>query len=647
MTCKTAKAAVQPVRQRTQYTCMATSMMMCLQALGHEVDEDEVNKVMGARPMKGAAWEHALACAQHYGCRATLTVPSTVQQLKEWTDQGIPVMIAWNPEGREWSHASVVFDVDDDLNVYVADPNIPDTDETVRIVPKKDFYNKWYEKWPNYLVRRPAMAVSREITTDGKQVMASAKKVASLKQTARINWQRLSRGKGWKYVTPELLVHVLPVESWDHVRDRDIPDVHEVADAELTADAIPHLVESYNKMVKEHAKWVRQGWWPRPVRVEKWEVWAYHRPSKKGFRGVLDDERTALRSTENAIPKLLERKRPSWLKPDNDGPTRAAKRTTEVRKKKDKNAPVKVKVDRLRNNPAAEAAGARKPTRGHRRKERGRNVERGHSRKDKHKGRRQERQSAASPSRVALRHVHSRTLDLSGMDMEDALDLVMENVGIPRSDYSWKRGEIKRRVMGDLAADGSQQALIRGEILFSRGAFVEDRNIKEFLNQFPRGEAALKHRFTQSVLTNRSDLGRDIRKRIQRSPKQFLGTLFDDYQEAEEYEPLEVTVAPAEFSRQVRVDARWGKLISPATVEVNFSAKKLPPVGEGVFSIMSNTELNRWIEGWASYAPENFYMDGETGMNSNQLFRHYREQWRGLSPRRQAEKYKSLQRYVR
>jgi len=73
----------------------------------------------------------------------------------------------------------------------------------------------------------------------------------------------------------------------------------------------------------------------------------------------------------------------------------------------------------------------------------------------------------------------------------------------------------------------------------------------------------------------------------------------------------------------------------------------MPPVGEGVFSIMSNTELNRWIEGWASYAPENFYMDGETGMNSNQLFRHYREQWRGLSPRRQAEKYKSLQRYVR
>jgi hypothetical protein len=175
---KTAKAGVTPVRQRTQYTCMSTSMMMCLQALGHDCTEDEVNMVMGARPMKGAAWEQALACAQHFGCRATLTMPSTVQQLKAWTDRGVPVMIAWNPEGRDWSHASVVFDVTPcethGFMVHVADPNIPDPEETVRVVPKSEFYQKWYEKWPNYLVRRPACAIEREITSDGRQVMASS-----------------------------------------------------------------------------------------------------------------------------------------------------------------------------------------------------------------------------------------------------------------------------------------------------------------------------------------------------------------------------------------------------------------------------------------------------------------------------------------
>jgi len=184
---RSARANVDPVLQRTQYTCMSASMCMALRALGLDCTEDEVNRVMGARPMKGAAWEHALACGQHYGMRCTLTVPATVNQLKEWTDRGVPVMIAWNPEGRPWSHASLVFDVEEDGTVHVADPNLPDPDQTVRVVPRGDFYKKWYEKWPDYLVRRPAMAIEREISPGGRQLMASDRRriVASHGTTAR------------------------------------------------------------------------------------------------------------------------------------------------------------------------------------------------------------------------------------------------------------------------------------------------------------------------------------------------------------------------------------------------------------------------------------------------------------------------------
>ena len=179
-----AKADVIPVRQANQYNCVTTSLCMALRALG--VPEDEcsparVNKVVGAMPLQGAAWEPMLAAANHYGMRATLTLPSTVRQLKDWTDAGKPVVIAWNPEGREWSHASLVFDVDDDLNVHIADPNIPDPDETVRVVPKSEFYSKWYEKAPQgFLIRRPACVIEREITPDGRQVMASRKKTAGV-----------------------------------------------------------------------------------------------------------------------------------------------------------------------------------------------------------------------------------------------------------------------------------------------------------------------------------------------------------------------------------------------------------------------------------------------------------------------------------
>ena len=176
---KSAAADVGPRRQRTQYTCMTTSMTMCLHANGMEATEDEVNKVMGAKPMQGASWEQAFAAAQHYGMRVTFICPATLKQIKEYTDGGVPVMIAWNPEGRPWSHASVVFDVDDEMNVSVADPNIPDPDETVRMVTKTEFYGKWYEKWPDYMVRRPAMAVEREVTSDGRQMVASRKTLES------------------------------------------------------------------------------------------------------------------------------------------------------------------------------------------------------------------------------------------------------------------------------------------------------------------------------------------------------------------------------------------------------------------------------------------------------------------------------------
>jgi len=191
-----AKADVNPVRQRTQYTCMATSLTMCLQALGRkELDEDTVNKIMGAAPMQGAAWENVIAASQHFGFRTVLVTPCTVPQLKEWTDKGIPVMIAWNPEGRDWSHASVVFDVDADGNVSVADPNMPDPEETVRVVPKDEFYHKWFEKWPDYLVRRPACAVMTEITPDGKQV------TATIRPRIRIQphiWDKLFKDHGEK-----------------------------------------------------------------------------------------------------------------------------------------------------------------------------------------------------------------------------------------------------------------------------------------------------------------------------------------------------------------------------------------------------------------------------------------------------------------
>jgi hypothetical protein len=173
---RVAKANVNPIRQRSQFSCVATSTCMALNVVGVKCNEDQVNQVIGAKPMQGARWEEVLACAQYFGCRATLTTPATLTQVKAWTDQGKPVLIAWNPEGRDWSHASLIFDVTGEKGsyvVHVADPNMPNPDKTTREMGEDEFYSKWYEKWPNYLVRRPALMIEREICENGRQIMAS------------------------------------------------------------------------------------------------------------------------------------------------------------------------------------------------------------------------------------------------------------------------------------------------------------------------------------------------------------------------------------------------------------------------------------------------------------------------------------------
>lgn len=180
-----AKANIKQISQTTQYTCCAASISAALLAHGKDVTEEQLNQVLQALPQAGASWESMLATVQYFGLRGTLVVPATVGMLKSWTDRGIPVIIAWNPENRPWSHASTVFDVTDDGQggrlVHVMDPNVPNSSKTARIVGEDEFCQKWAEKVTDSLImRRPAMAIEREVSSEGRQVVASFKKTSAI-----------------------------------------------------------------------------------------------------------------------------------------------------------------------------------------------------------------------------------------------------------------------------------------------------------------------------------------------------------------------------------------------------------------------------------------------------------------------------------
>jgi len=190
---RAARANVPSIRQQTQYTCVSTSVAAALQALGKpQCTEGAVNEIIGAAPMRGARWEEALGAIQYFGCRGHLVVPATLAWVKQHTDQGHPVLIAWNPEGRPWSHASCIFNVDSQY-VYVMDPNCPDPNQTTRVVPHAVFYKQWSEKASEkLLIRRPAVAVTLEVDAAGRQVMAKSKRAPKTQQEKREEKNRIT-----------------------------------------------------------------------------------------------------------------------------------------------------------------------------------------------------------------------------------------------------------------------------------------------------------------------------------------------------------------------------------------------------------------------------------------------------------------------
>lgn len=212
MTVKIARANVRPQRQPNQYSCTTTSLSCALEALGipqTECNVERVNAVLGAQPLQGASWDQVAGAASHFGCRATLVVPSTLKQVRAWTDAGTPVLIGWNT-GSEWSHASLIFDVTD-THVHIADPNITNPEKLVHVLTHDEFYDKWYEKAaPGYKIRRSAMAIEREITPEGRQVMASSK-VAERYLQANLSVDSFD---GWKTTTSGFQISTIGGERY-------------------------------------------------------------------------------------------------------------------------------------------------------------------------------------------------------------------------------------------------------------------------------------------------------------------------------------------------------------------------------------------------------------------------------------------------
>lgn len=126
--------------QSDDSTCGPASLRMVFAYYGVDRSEQSISQACKHTYELGCQGEDMVCAAEMFGFDAFIKNNSTVRELREYVNRGIPVIVDWfcgdPPEG----HSSVVIGVSN-KNVYILDPWL----EEMRVVAIEDFRRCWFD----------------------------------------------------------------------------------------------------------------------------------------------------------------------------------------------------------------------------------------------------------------------------------------------------------------------------------------------------------------------------------------------------------------------------------------------------------------------------------------------------------------------
>lgn len=143
-------------KQTTLYTCGPAALAMVFGYYGIEKSEEELVELAKTTQENGTENKDMVRVAQELGLDAEYKKESSIAELKQFVDRGIPIIVLWfSPE--EGGHFSVVVEVNSD-EVVMAD-SLLGGERRMKII---DFLNRWFEL-DDYPPQNPANFTLREI----------------------------------------------------------------------------------------------------------------------------------------------------------------------------------------------------------------------------------------------------------------------------------------------------------------------------------------------------------------------------------------------------------------------------------------------------------------------------------------------------
>lgn len=156
---------VQPFEETLNSSmCGPASLKMVLSYYGVEKSESELAELCGTDPDLGTSSEQIKKVAANLGFIVEIHNNSTFNDIEQWIDKKVPVIVNWFTRGRlDYSgsevsdgHFSVVVGLDEE-NIYLQDPEIG----KLRNISRDDFMSVWFDftkerinSWEEMIIRQ-------------------------------------------------------------------------------------------------------------------------------------------------------------------------------------------------------------------------------------------------------------------------------------------------------------------------------------------------------------------------------------------------------------------------------------------------------------------------------------------------------------
>lgn len=219
------------------------------------------------------------------------------------------------------------------------------------------------------------------------------------------------------------------------------------------------------------------------------------------------------------------------------------------------------------------------------------------------------------------------------------LDDVVTEMSNPKDLYTDFGGSKVEKTFRDDKIFGNK-VVFESVLYFEKLVYFAGYSGRDLIKKY--GEAVVEEAFKEMLRLLNNVIVRQISLSMEKDPpiSRIVG-----WKNKDDYSNPVCKIQSIDFG--TKVFKNFGEIGVDGRVTLTIEAEKMPDIGAGPYTVMTDVKLKALIQAWANEAPENFWMDGEYRGSAAARVRGLMDEWRGMTPNQQVKHLADLKRWVR